>query len=178
MHSPDMEITSGILPWTRSCFVCGENNPHGLHLKSRIEEGRVVLDYTTREADRGYRQMVHGGIVGTLLDEVMTWAAILFVRKACVAAEFTTRLKTPVEVGQRLRVEGETETGRSRLVLTTGRALDANGNVVATASGKYVPMPPAQADLCEKDFVASPDAINPGLLLGKDAGHGRSQQVR
>ena len=110
----------GALPWTRSCFVCGQDNPHGLHLRSRIENGRVMLDYTPREADLGYKHIVHGGIAITLLDEVMTWASIVAARRICVAAELATRLKKPIRVGQTLRVEGWVIRQTSRLILTEG----------------------------------------------------------
>ena len=156
----------GTLPWTRSCFVCGENNPHGLHLKSRVDNGRVALDYTTREADLGYRHIVHGGIAMTLLDEVMTWAAIVDVRRACVAAEISVRLRKPIRVGQRLRVEGAIEARKSKILLTCGEIKDETGQVLATASGKYVPMPSDQVSLCTKDFVPSAEALDPAMLLG------------
>lgn len=160
------ETLEGTLPWTKSCFVCGEQNPHGLRLKSRIENGRVVLDYTAREADLGYRHIVHGGILATLLDEVMTWAAILSIRRVCVAAELTTRLKHPVKVGRRLRVEGWVARKTSRLILVEGRITGEDGSVAATAEGKYMPMPADQVELTEKDFVVSPDAIHPSRITG------------
>lgn len=160
------EPLNGTLPWTKSCFVCGERNPHGLRLKSRVEDGRVVLDYTAREADLGYRHIVHGGILATLLDEVMTWASILSIRKVCVAAELTTRLKQPVKVGQRLRVEAWVARKGSRLILVEGRVTGGGGAVVATAEGKYMPMPEDQIELTEKDFVISPDAIHPSRITG------------
>ena len=75
-----MTIPTGTLPWTKSCFVCGQENPHGLHLKCRVDDGQVILEYTTQERDLGWRSIVHGGIVMTLMDEVMTWAAILAAR--------------------------------------------------------------------------------------------------
>ena len=56
----------GVLPWTKSCFVCGEQNPRGLHLRSRVEGELVIIDYTPRETDLGYRQIVHGGIAMTM----------------------------------------------------------------------------------------------------------------
>lgn len=152
------KIPSGTLPWTKSCFVCGESNPHGLRLRSRVEGDRVVLSYTTREADLGYRHLVHGGISMTLLDEVMTWAAILSFERSCVAAELTVRLKQPVSVNQCLRVEGWTAAAKSRLVLTAGRILDEAGYELATAEGKYVPMGSSEHALCVEDFVMSPDA--------------------
>jgi uncharacterized protein (TIGR00369 family) len=156
---------SGILPWSRSCFVCGEGNPHGLRLKSRLENGAVVLDYTTREADLGWRSLVHGGISMTLLDEVMTWAAIIAARRACVAAELTVRLKAPVRVGQRLRVEGESSGGASRIVKTSARMTDEEGRELATATGKYVPMRSAEASLCADDFVTGQGALELADLL-------------
>ncbi len=157
---------SGILPWTRSCFVCGEDNPYGLHLRLRIESGRVFLDYTPREADLGYKHIVHGGIMVTLLDEAMTWAAIVAARRVCVAAELVTRLRKPVQVGQPLRVEGWVTRGTSRLILTEGRILNAEGQALLTAQGKYMPMPREQIELTQKDFVISPDSIPPREFTG------------
>jgi len=159
------EITSGVLPWTRSCLVCGESNTRGFRLKSRMEDGRVVLDYTTRETDLGWRHLVHGGIAMTLLDEVMTWAAIVALRRPCVAAEMTTRLRRPIRVGQALRVQGEVTARRSRLVTTGGVILDEGGRALVTAAGKYVPMPSADEGTYTEDFVAGQGAIDPGLLL-------------
>ena len=159
MTRPLADLPDGVLPWTRSCFVCGEANPHGLRLRSRLEDGCVVLDYTTRDTDRGYRHIVHGGIAVTLVDEVMTWAAIAAARTVCVAAELVTRLRQPIEVGRTLRVEGRLAGGRSRLLMTEGRILGADGAVLLTAKGKYMPMPPDKVALCAKDFVTGPDSL-------------------
>lgn len=161
------DYSEGTLPWTRSCFVCGQDNPHGLKLRSRVEGDRVVLTHVARESDLGYRHLVHGGISMTLLDEVMTWAAILTFRQACVAAELTVRLKQPVAVGQSLRVEGWIAGGKSRIVLSEGRLLDDRQTVLATATGKYVPMPGAGLNLCARDFVESPEALSLPFLQEK-----------
>ncbi len=158
---------NGLLPWTRSCFVCGQDNPHGLHLRSRLENGRVVIQYTARDEDLGYRHIVHGGIAVTLLDEVMTWAAIVSARRVCVAAELTARLKRPIRAGQTLRVEGWVTRVSARLVLTEGVILDDAKQPLLSAIGKYMPMPEEQIRLTEKDFVHSPDVIRPEELLGK-----------
>lgn len=152
--------TDGTLPWTKTCFVCGVDNPKGLHLRSRVEGDRVVLTHVTRESELGYRHLVHGGISMTLLDEVMTWAAILTLKGSCVAAELTVRLKQPVAVGQSLRVEGWITSAKKRLTLAEGRVLDDRGEVLATATGKYVPMPGDGHALCVKDFVESREAMD------------------
>ena len=163
----DGKTPPGVLPWSRSCFVCGEANPHGLRLRSRLEGGQVVLEHTARDADRGWRHIVHGGISMTLLDEAMTWAAIVRVRAACVAAGMTTRFLRPVQVGERLRVEGEVTGGRSRLILTAGRILDARGQTLVSAEGKYLPMPAEQGGLWEEDFVSGSGSLGLEDLFGR-----------
>jgi uncharacterized protein (TIGR00369 family) len=157
---------SGVLPWTRFCFVCGQDNPHGLHLRSRIENGRVMLDYTSRDADLGYKHIVHGGIAITLLDEVMTWASIVAARRACVAAKLATRLKKPIRVGQTLCVEGWVVRQTSRLILTEGVILDSEGRTLLTAEGKYMTMPKEPIALTEEDFVVSPESISLNEIVG------------
>jgi acyl-coenzyme A thioesterase PaaI-like protein len=102
---------------------------------------------------------VHGGILMTLLDEVMTWGAILTFRKACVAAEMTVRLKAPVGVGNRIRVEGWIGASKSRVVSAEGRILDQEGVLLATATGKYMAMSQEAMQLCAEDFVFEPQSL-------------------
>lgn len=156
-----MKNRSGILPWTKSCFVCGEANPHGLRLRSRIENDRVVIDYVTRPEDLGYKNIVHGGLLMMLLDEVMTWAAILAERRLSVAAEMTARLIEPVPVGQRLRIEGWTVKQSSRICFTESWVRNSDEKIMARATGKYMPMSSDQARLTEEDFVIGPNALQP-----------------
>ena len=160
-------MTGGTLPWTRSCFVCGQDNPHGLRLRSRIEGDEVILTHTPREADLGYRHLVHGGIAMTLLDEVMTWAAILTFQQAAVAAEVTVRLKRPMVAGKPIRVAGRITGGTSRLLLAGGTITDEQNTVLVEATGKYVPMPSGGLHLCVDDFVESPESVDlPFLGIG------------
>jgi acyl-coenzyme A thioesterase PaaI-like protein len=131
-----------ILPRTRGCFVCGEDNPRGLQLRSRRSGEKVVLEYCPRPEEQGWGDILHGGIAMAVQDEVMTWAAILHSRSACVSAELSTRMRHPIPIGQPVRVEGWVEPGsRPRLIRTAARILDAEGQELATARGKYMPRP-------------------------------------
>jgi len=136
-----------------------------LRLKSHFDGQAVFLNYRPRPADLGYRHIVHGGITGTLLDEVMTWSAILAARRMCVAAEFTTRLRKPIALDMDLRFRAHVTRATAKLILTAGEVLDAGGEVLGRAEGKYIPMPADQFTLCQKDFVESPDAIPLAAIL-------------
>ncbi|MDD5629498.1 MAG: PaaI family thioesterase [Elusimicrobia bacterium] len=157
------------LPWTRACFVCGQDNPHGLRLRCRLEGGVVSLSHTAREADLGWKTFVHGGITMALLDEAMAWAAMVAARRPCVTAEMTARLRLPAAVGMRLRVEGRLRGQGSRMLSTTGRVLDEQGRELACAAAKFVPMSPEQAGTWIHDLIAGPDTLRPEELFGADA---------
>ncbi|MEI7435310.1 MAG: PaaI family thioesterase [bacterium] len=158
--------TSGTLPWTRRCFVCGESNPHGLRQHSRIEGEWIVMDYTPREADLGYKSTVHGGITMTILDEVMTWAAIVAAHRGCVTAEITVRLRTPIVVGEALRFAGRVASAKRLLLRTEAQVTRKDGAIAATATGLYTPMNGAQLEFNATDFVTHPDALDPRILFG------------
>jgi acyl-coenzyme A thioesterase PaaI-like protein len=160
-----MAVESGTLPWTKSCFVCGEDNRHGLGLKSRLEDGCVVINYTPRDCDRGWKHIVHGGITITLMDEVMTWAAMLEVKSACVSIEITSRIRQPIVVGEPIRIEGMVASCKSRMIITEAKVLSADGVLLATATGKYIKMPPDKVSLCKDDFVWDSDSILPADVL-------------
>jgi acyl-coenzyme A thioesterase PaaI-like protein len=164
-HPSNAAPFQGTLPWTRSCFVCGIDNPHGLHLRSQFDGHFVTLRYRPRAADLGYRHIIHGGLTGTLLDEVMTWSAILAAHRMCVAAEFTTRLKKPVSLGMDLVFRSQVRRATSKLILTAGEVLTHAGELLGGAEGKYLPMPSDQFALCQADFVDDPKAIPLSIIL-------------
>src|SRR5450631_1264408 len=79
------------LPHTAGCFVCGRDNPLGLRLCSFVDPdtGNVQTTFTPQPHHIGFDNITHGGILATLLDELMVWSAIWVSRKACVAGELT-----------------------------------------------------------------------------------------
>jgi len=151
-----------ILPWTKSCLVCGEENKKGFRLRSRVENGVVVIDYIVKPEDAGWKEMAHGGISMILMDEVMTWAAMLFLHNACVAAEITCRMRKPIRINTKLRVEGWVCKGREKLVLTGSHILDEKEEILSVSSGKYFPMLPAEYNFCKSDFVS--DSLDPDII--------------
>lgn len=157
-------IPDGLLPWTRSCFVCGEANSLGLRLQSYYRQGRIQLEYQTKPEDAGYQNIVHGGIGAMLLDETMTWASLLSFGRISVAAEFTLRLLAPIGTGEKINVEAWVLNSGKRLCLCAGE-IKAGKKTVMTSTGKYVPMPGHKIASVYDDFVFSDKAISPHLIL-------------
>ncbi|OGV65609.1 MAG: hypothetical protein A2498_08850 [Lentisphaerae bacterium RIFOXYC12_FULL_60_16] len=162
----------GVLPWTRHCLVCGEQNMRGFQQRSRVQGGNtVVLDYVPRETDVGWKTLVHGGISMILLDEVMTWAAMLASRRACVAVDVHTRLRAPVRVGKAVRAEGWACRVSGRMCETGGCLLDVEGQVLSETTGRYLPMPKSEFALSRDDFMTDGDSLDLGDLITEGGSH-------
>ena len=124
------------------CFACGELNEHGLHLVLHTDVTGCWTEVTLDAAFQGWEDVAHGGILCTILDEVMAWA-VIGQDTWGVTARMTVDFKRPASVGRPLRAEGMvTEAGR-RLMRTQGRIVDVGtGEVLATSTGTYVAAPP------------------------------------
>ncbi len=146
------------LPHTDGCLVCGRTNPHGLHLHLSVDPdtGLVSVPYAPSVDHIGFAGIVHGGILATVLDEAMVWAATWPIQRFCVCGEMTVRFRRSATVGDTLTITARVDSNRPRLVTTTGEIRDAQDNVLATATGKYVPMPPDQSRTMFQTMIREP----------------------
>lgn len=122
------------------CFACGKKNPIGLKLDVKTGEGRAWAEFVPRKEFEGYHGYLHGGIIATLLDEVMVYAAHT-VKIPSLTAELTVRYKKPALIGSRLLIEGKVVQNRGRLIRTEGTIKDESGELIATARATYMHIP-------------------------------------
>lgn len=119
------------------CFVCGDNNSVGLRAKFFFDDGTAFTEYTAEKRFEGYLGVLHGGIISTLLDEVMI-KSLLARGIYSMTVELTVRFKKAVNVGEKLFLEGYVEEEKGRLFITGGEVRNENGDVVASSIGKYL----------------------------------------
>ena len=124
----------------RYCFGCGDLNPKGLRLSFRLEEGRVVAEFSPHPEHQGWPGVAHGGLVATLLDEAMGWAlAALGIWAVTGKVEF--RLRRPVPLGQPLLVSGRLLRDRGKALLVRGEITAREGGLLAEAQGLFLRVP-------------------------------------
>jgi acyl-coenzyme A thioesterase PaaI-like protein len=131
------------LPHTPGCLVCGRSNPLGLHLALHVDpdSADVTTTFTPKPEHIGFENIIHGGLLATVLDEAMVWAAIWSAKRACVAAELTIRYRESARPGDALLVTTQIESARSKLITTTGQITrPADNATIATATGKFIPL--------------------------------------
>lgn len=120
------------------CFVCGPENPIGLHLTFRLEDGACVSEFTPGENHQGYPGVIHGGMLYSALDDVM--ANWLYLRGArAYTARCEIRYRNPAREGETLLLVGRQTARKRRLVEMEGTATRASdGEVVASATATFV----------------------------------------
>lgn len=121
----------------RRCFVCGGNNPDGIRLVLRMDEGqgRAAADVVFPERFQGWAGIVHGGLLATVLDEVMIYAAGSNGLR-CVTGEITVRYVKPARTGEAYRLVGRVTGAKGKITLAESELLAADGVVFARATGK------------------------------------------
>ena len=121
------------------CFVCGRDNAGGLRLDFSFSEDGLSAEtiFVPEETYQGWQGIVHGGIIMTVLDEVMAKAAV-HKGYSVVTGEITVKLKHPAKTGEPLRCRGTIGEVKKRIVYTSASAFREDGAIIAEATAKLV----------------------------------------
>jgi uncharacterized protein (TIGR00369 family) len=119
------------------CFVCGEKNPHGLHLKFSLHEGKVSSEFIPQKIHQGYKNIVHGGIISTIIDEAMVKAALMQGIPA-ITAEITVRFRNPLIVGEKAIIEATITNMNKRIIETSARIKKSDETLIAEGHAKLL----------------------------------------
>ena len=123
---------------SNQCFVCGPGNPMGLGVTFELDGDVCRGELTPRPEHMGYDQVTHGGIVFSLLDDVMAnWVWLRGER--CFTARAQIRYRSELLVGTPIRLEGRCLKRKGRLAQMEGRLIRKSDDyVVAEASGAFM----------------------------------------
>jgi len=134
-------VEERVLPWSDSCFVCGDANPFGLHVKFHWAGDHAFVRTAVDPRFEGYPGHVHGGVVTALLDETIGWACSVEAHRMFYTAEITVRFRHPVPGGEEIVIIGRCVKLHRRLAEAEGHIEDRDGKVLVTARGRYFPLP-------------------------------------
>ena len=121
------------------CFGCGNRNPRGLKLHFTIDPERrsIRTRWTPTKEFQGYADIVHGGMVGLVLDEMMV-NLLWKLKLPAVTAELTVRFLKPTRVGESIDCQAHVKSEQGKLFLMEGKAKNSDGGLVAAAFAKCV----------------------------------------
>ena len=118
-------------------YGCGSENAVGLRLEFEFDRNELRADFTPQDHHQGYPGIVHGGVIMSLMYEVMTNIRRYSGNEA-VLRRSTVEFRRPVPVGEPLlvtaRVVEESSTGWQLAAVIT----DRSGNRLASATTEAV----------------------------------------
>lgn len=120
------------------CFACGARNIYGLRMRVGYEEGAAVCRLTLGRQYQGWDHIAHGGVVSTVLDEIMAYAVINYVGQGLTTRmEITYRKAVPL--GVPLKAVGRVTGQRSRMASAEGRIyLAEDDTLLAEATSRWI----------------------------------------
>jgi acyl-coenzyme A thioesterase PaaI-like protein len=101
----------------------------------------------------GYGGMIHGGIISTLMDEILAWS--LYARDTwAVTARLNTTFRKPVRIGESVRLVGRIVRDRGRLIELHGEIRrESDDALLAEAEATFMRVPPEQADQWNRQYL-------------------------
>lgn len=137
-HVPGSAFTSGgdtarpsrraVALLNPACVVCGQENPHGLHLEFQAEQDTSIAraPWTASVGWESFQGVIHGGVISAVLDEAMS-KAIIFAGHEAFTAEMKIRFRRKVRIGETLCVRGWVVAVRKRKIMAEASLASADG---------------------------------------------------
>lgn len=151
-----MQYNSGMTnprkqPNSKMCFICGLENPVGLHLHIyEMEPGVVETTYIAPQHFQGYPGVLHGGIVGAIIDEISGRALMgndPMSPRFMFTAKLEVKYRRNVPIGKQLRVIGRAVKSKARSAEAWAGIYDAETNeLLAEGNTLLIDVPPDQFD--------------------------------
>ena len=128
------------------CFGCSPVNPSGLQMKFSANDDTVFSSITIPDHLCGWSNIAHGGVITTILDEIMSWAALHFLKRITMTKSMNIEFIKPVHIRNSLNAEGKVlkQTGKHDAVME-GILYDENGDACAKSTANFAVFSPKVA---------------------------------
>ncbi len=120
------------------CFVCGSKNPSGFKLQfEHPKKGLLRSSVVFSKEHQGFKDIVHGGMIATVLDEMMVnlaWKEGI----PAVTVELNVRLKKAAKIGENILLEGRLGKSQGRVLHASSEAKNEGGEILASATATCI----------------------------------------
>jgi len=128
------------------CFGCSPDNASGLQMNFFSNQKSLFSWVTVPEHLCGWNRLVHGGVITTILDEIMSWSAITMLKRIILTKSMTVDFIKPVFIDDELTVEGKVlERKSERDALMAGFLYNPKGELCAKSQGTFALFTPEAA---------------------------------
>lgn len=141
-------------PNSQKCFVCGVSNPVGLKIRFySVGEDAIEARVRFGEYYQSYPGITHGGIVATVLDELVGRAMLAKdPQRLMVTANLELKYRHSVPLNTEILFRGRILKDRGRIAQFEGEAILPDGTVAVQVTSTCVAIPPEQlAEMDQED---------------------------
>jgi len=130
-------------PNASMCFVCGRDNPVGLKMQFYDNDEHTVTSNLVVDARfQGYPEIVHGGILASILDEVVGRVAMIGDHHHfMMTVNMKVQYRLPVLVNAPITAVGKIVRLKGRIGKAEGQILLEDGRVACSAELTLADMP-------------------------------------
>ncbi len=120
------------------CFGCGQENPIGLKLDFRWDGATARTEFTPARNYQGWSDIIHGGIIATMLDEAMGHAALYAGFSGFLTAKLQVSFKRPAVVDEPLIITASVVKAEGKSVRLEAAVSLPDGTLVAEGRATQV----------------------------------------
>ena len=113
------------------CIGCGQNNPIGLKLSFRWDGKTARTEFTPSKFHQGWPDIVHGGIITTMLDEAMGHATRFSGFWDFLTSKILVNLKRPALIDKPLVITSSITRKKERFIWAKANVSLPDGTLVA-----------------------------------------------
>ncbi|MDP2992407.1 MAG: PaaI family thioesterase [Deltaproteobacteria bacterium] len=122
----------------RYCFACGPENPIGLKIVVDCTGGEAVSRLTLERVHEGWANVIHGGIISTILDEIMAHAVYYYLGPG-VTTSLKVDFKSPLAPGETIIVRGWIKERRSRAAIASAEiTTEKDRRLIASGESYFI----------------------------------------
>ncbi len=148
------------LPTYDGCYVCGQTHPRGFRIRFFTgADGQVHAHFRPDHTQTSYENIVHGGVISTLMDEILGWPISLQTGRMSFTGELTVRFVKPISAGRFYLATARSGTDRGRYWEGEGDIRDEHGEICAKALGKYFLLSAEQTAAVAERLTYQPDDL-------------------
>lgn len=114
------------------CFACGGKNRIGLKLKIEGDSSKVSTRFLPTREHEGWKGITHGGIIATLLDEVLAWICKKRGLNA-LTAKLNIKFRNLAKIGEVISAHAEITQVKGRTVKGRAEVRSYDGKIIAEA---------------------------------------------
>ena len=126
------------LPGYTNCFVCGKSNPIGLNIVFFKDQDKVKAEFIPESKHQGFKGIVHGGILFSILDEIMGRTAVVTKGVMTMTVEINIKYRKKALLGEKIIFTARMTKDLGRMIEAQAEARSEDGALLTEAKGKFI----------------------------------------